>query len=299
VREQSGAAAATPEAFKMRPRYSDHCAFGLASMQDVETARTPLARWVTWIGRRAEVALSTKFLESYAHLAASIRCGAVDVAWLPPVVYVALERAEVVEPLVSNHRAGEAAFHGVLLVHATAKMHSLDALRGSRVAWVDPCSASGYVMPRIQLAMLGIDPRKAFSEETFTGSHDASVRAVADGAVDVAATFARVDGAGNVTAGAWSQLPEVRSRVRVLWTLGAIPSDVIAARASYPRVLRDRIGDALVASTREEEAQPLVKRLFGVEEFRRGHMKSYASLRRAIEEAADGHLIDALRLSSL
>jgi phosphate/phosphite/phosphonate ABC transporter binding protein len=282
-----------------RPRYSDRCAFGLASMQDVETARAPLAQWVTWVGQHAKVALSTKFQDSYAELAARVRDGSVDVAWLPPVVYVALERAKVVEPLVSNHRAGQAAFHGVLLVHASSKLQSLDSMRGARVAWVDPCSASGYVMPRIQLAMLGIDPRKAFGEETFTGSHDASVRAVAEGDVDVAATFARVDGAGNVTAGSWSQLPEMRSRVRVLWTLGAIPSDVIAARIDFSKALRDRMTDALVASTRDPQAALLARRLFGVEEFRRGNMKSYASLRRAIEKASAGKLIDALPLASL
>jgi phosphate/phosphite/phosphonate ABC transporter binding protein len=282
-----------------RSRFSDRCAFGLASMQDVETARTPLAQWITWVGQHARVAVSTKFQDSYAELAARIREGAVDVAWLPPVVYVALERAQVVEALVSNHRAGQAAFHGVLLVHASSKFHSLDALRGARVAWVDPCSASGYVMPRIQLAMLGIDPRKAFGEETFTGSHDASVRAVAEGEVDAAATFARVDGAGNVTAGSWSQLPDMRSRVRVLWTFGAIPSDVIAARTDFPKALRDRMTEALVASTRDPEASVLARRLFGVEEFRRGNMKSYASLRRAIEKASAGKLIDALPLASL
>jgi phosphate/phosphite/phosphonate ABC transporter binding protein len=282
-----------------RSRFSDRCAFGLASMQDVETARTPLAQWITWVGQHARVAVSTKFQDSYAELAARIREGAVDVAWLPPVVYVALERAKVVEPLVSNHRAGQAAFHGVLLVNASSKLQSLDSLRGARVAWVDPCSASGYVMPRIQLAMLGIDPREAFGEETFTGSHDASVRAVAEGEVDVAATFARVDGAGNVTAGSWSQLPEMRSRVRVLWTLGAIPSDVIAARTDFSKALRDRMTDALVASTRDPQVALLARRLFGVEEFRRGNMKSYASLRRAIEKASAGKLIDALPLASL
>jgi len=283
----------------MRHKFSDRCVFGLASMQGVETAREPLAEWVTWIGERARVALSTKFLDSYASLAQRIRDESIDVAWLPPVVYVALERAKVVEPLVSNHRAGQAAFHGVLLVHSAATMHTLDGLRGTKVAWVDPCSASGYVMPRIQLAMLGVDPRKVFDEEVFTGSHDESVRAVAEGDVDVAATFARVDGAGNVTAGSWSQMDGMRSRVRVLWTFSAIPSDVIVARAGYPRELRERVADALVASTNDKAALPLARRLFGVEEFRRGHMRSYASFRRMIEKASTGNLIDALPLSSL
>ena len=50
--------------------------------------------------------------------------------------------------------------------------------------------------------------------------------------------------------------------------------------------------------TNDARVLPLARRLFGVEEFRRGHMKSYASLRRAIEKASASKLIDALRLES-
>jgi phosphate/phosphite/phosphonate ABC transporter binding protein len=283
----------------MRPRFADRCAFGLASVQGADSAREPLVEFVTWMGERAEIEISTKAIASYAALAKRIREGAIDVAWLPPVLYVALERDGIVTPLVSNHRAGEAAFHGVLLVRATAPVHTLDGLRGMRVAWVDPCSASGYVMPRIQLAALGIDPRTTFAEEIFTGSHDAAVRAVVEAEADVTATFARIDGAGHVTSGSWSQVPEARAQVRVLWTLGAIPSDVIAARTAYPAGLRERIADAFVASTNDPRIAPVARRLFGVEEFRRGHMRSYASLRRTIEKASANALIDALHLASL
>ena len=125
------------------------------------------------------------------------------------------------------------------------------------------------------------------------------MRALVASEVDVAATFARVDGAGHVTAGSWSQMEGMRSRVRVLWTFGAIPSDVIVARAGYPKELRDRVADALVASTNDPKAAPLARRLFGVEEFRRGHVKSYESLGRAIEQASANKLIDALPLASL
>jgi phosphate/phosphite/phosphonate ABC transporter binding protein len=283
----------------VRPRFADRCVFGLASVQGADSARQPLVDFVSWTGERAQIEISTKAAASYAELAKRIREGALDVAWLPPVLYVALERDGIVAPLVSNHRAGEAAFHGVLLVHASAPIHSLDGLRGLRVAWVDPCSASGYVIPRIQLAALGIDPRKTFASETFTGSHDAAVRAVAEGEADVTATFARIDGAGHVTSGSWSQLPEARAHVRVLWTLGAIPSDVIAARVDYPAELRERIAEAFVASTNDARITPVARRLFGVEEFRRGHMRSYSSLRRAIEKASASALIDDLHLASL
>jgi phosphate/phosphite/phosphonate ABC transporter binding protein len=283
----------------MRPRFSDRCTFGLATVQGAETAREPLVEFVTWMGARAEIEISTKSSPSYAELAKRMREGSLDVAWLPPVLYVLLAEEGLVTPLVSNHRAGEAAFHGVLLVRASAPMHSLEALRGLRVAWVDPCSASGYVMPRIELAALGIDPRTAFSAETFMGSHDAAVLAVARGEADVTATFARVDGAGNVTSGSWSQLPDARAEVRVFWTLGAIPSDVMAARLEYAPELVARLAGAFVASTNDPRVAPIARRLFGVEEFRRGHMRSYASLRRAIEKASASALIDDLRRALL
>jgi phosphonate transport system substrate-binding protein len=154
-------------------------------------------------------------------------------------------------------------------------------------------------MPRIQLAMLGVDPRTAFAREVFAGTHDAAVRALLNGEADVAATFARVDGAGNVVAGSWSQVAEARAQVRVLWTFGAIPSDVIAARVQYAPELRARIAEAFVASTNDSAIAPVARRLFGVEEFRRGHMSSYGSLRRAIEEASARGLIDDLHLGSL
>ena len=102
-----------------------------------------------------------------------------------------------------------------------------------------------------------------------------------------------------MTSGSWSQVPEARAHVRVLWTLGAIPSDVIAARANYSARLRERIAEAFVASTNDLRIAPIARRLFGVEEFRRGHMRSYASLRRAIEKASASALIDDLPLSSL
>src|SRR5262249_23569918 len=161
---------------------------------------------------------------------------------------------------------------------ADSKIHTLDGLRGTRVAWVDPYSASGYVMPRIQLAALGVDPRTAFVEQRFLGSHDAVIGAIVDHEADVAGTFARVDGAGLVTSGGWSQLPRARSYTRVLAAFGRIPADVIGIRTETAPELRERLTEAFVASSYDAQGSLLVRRLFGVEEFRRGDMLSYASL---------------------
>jgi phosphonate transport system substrate-binding protein len=283
----------------MRSSYPDRCVLGLASMQNAESAREPLAAFVTWLGERAKVELDTKFVDSYDALARMLRQEEVHVAWLPPVVFVVLHEAKIVDPLVGNHRAGQAAFHCALVVHADSRIHTLDGLRGTRAAWIDPFSASGYVMPRIQLAALGVDPRTVFAEQRFLGSHDAAINAVLDNEADVAGTFARVDGAGIVTSGGWSQLPRARSMVRVLATFGHIPADVIAVHRHVASDLRERLTVAFVAASFDAQASALVRRLFGVEEFRRDDTQSYASLRRAVIEAHAKGLLEHLDLGAL
>lgn len=270
------------------------CVIGLASMQNIESARPPLAAFATWIGGRAKVELSIKFVESYEALAECLRKKTVDFAWLPPIVFVLLEKQAVVEPLVSNHRGGQAAFQAVLVVHADSRIHTLDGLRGTRAAWIDPFSATGYVLPRVQLAALGIDPRRAFASQRFYGSHDAALSAIVAGEADVAGTFARVDGAGIVSSGSWSNLLHVRSMVRVLATLGTIPADAIAVRAGVDLELRERMAEAFVASSNDEMASKLIRRLFGVEEFRRGNLRSYAALRTTVEQGRASGLLDDL-----
>ncbi len=269
----------------------DRCVFALASMQNAASARPPMAAFALWLGDHANAVVSTRFLDSYGALAAKLRDGEVDLAWVPPVVFVLLQKEGIVAPLVSNHRGGHAAIQSVLVVHADSKIRTLDGLRGTRAAWVDPYSATGYVVPRLHLAAFGVDPRTAFASQRFLGSHDAVLEAVAARDADVAGTFARVDGAGIVSSGAWSNLPRIRSYLRVLATFGEIPADVIAVRPQMPLALRDRLADAFVASSNAALCSALIKRLFGVEEFRRGNMKSYVALRAAVEKAREGGLL--------
>ena len=281
----------------MRTPHEERCVLGLASMQNVASAKEPLTQFVTWFGERADVSVDTKFVDSYGALARLLHEGEVQIAWLPPVVFVALQKAKIVDPLVSNHRAGHAAFHSALVVHADSGIKSLYGLTKSRVAWVDPYSASGYVLPRIQLNALGFDPRTLFTEEKFVGSHDAAIDAVLYGEADVAGTFARVDGAGLVSSGSWSQLQRARSMIKVLTVFGTIPSDVIAVHRDVPEPLRVRLRDAFVAASFDSAASVLVRRLFGVEEFRRGSMLDYTGLRNALEQASKIGLLDALDLN--
>ncbi len=164
-------------------------------------------------------------------------------AWLPPVAYAWL--AEAVTPLGSIVRAGNTSYSAALLVRKDAKIASLSDLAGTRAGWVDPWSAAGYVVPRIELARAGIDPTTSFRAEAFHGTHRDALLALARGDCDVAGTYARPH-AGDATSieGAWTDL-DVEVEVRVLATFGSIPPDVIAARRNLAPASCERVFEAL------------------------------------------------------
>jgi phosphate/phosphite/phosphonate ABC transporter binding protein len=225
---------------------------------------------------------------SYESLATEVREGRVDVARLPPIVYVRL--AEVVTPIGSILRGGQSAYEAALVVKSDSRIKTIDELRGTRAGWVDPWSAAGFVLPRVKLALLGIDPRTLFRTETFHGSHRAAMRALAHGACDVAGTYARSDEKGKVIARAWSEIEG--AQVRVLATFGAIPPDVFAARKGLPEDDRAKVLDALRAAGSDEATRAIVRQIFGGDELQEVLASGYDALRSALDMATARGLFD-------
>ena len=225
---------------------------------------------------------------SYEALATAVREGRVDIAWLPPIVYVRL--AHVVTPIGSILRGGQTAYEAALVVRADSRIKTIDGLRGTRAGWVDPWSAAGFVLPRVKLALLGVDPRTVFRTETFHGSHRVTMQALADGACDVAGTYARSDDKGKVVAGAWSEIEG--ADVRVLATFGAIPPDVIAVRKGFPADDRVKTLEALRAACEDEPTRAVLRQIFSGDELREGLATGYDALKSALDMATARGLFD-------
>jgi phosphate/phosphite/phosphonate ABC transporter binding protein len=256
-------------------------AFGVVMASGADELGPKVERFLRAMSKRAHLELELHEARSYEDLAKDVKKGRVDVAWLPPIVHVRL--ASEVVPLGSVLRDGRTTYEAALIVRKDAKAKTLAHLRGMRAGWVDRWSAAGFVLPRVNLALLGIDARTYFRSESFHGSHRGVVKALLDGACDVAGTYAQADGKGKVKGGAWTEVPG--AEVRVLTTFGAIPPDVIAARSGLPEAQRDAVRDALRASCMDTEGKRLFRDVFGGETFIEDATKSYESLARALDMA--------------
>src|SRR5690606_4525496 len=123
-------------------------------------------------------------------------------------------------------------------------LRRIEDLRGGRAAWVDEWSASGYMIPRLRLRLLGFELSSLFREEHFYGTHTAALQAVLDGEADVAGTYTKTNGDGTIIDGPWMQMES--ARVRLLLTFGEIPQDVFAVGSKVDEDVRKGLYRMLV-----------------------------------------------------
>jgi phosphate/phosphite/phosphonate ABC transporter binding protein len=267
---------------------SSRIVFGLILPTKADALAPRMDKLARWLGERAGLEIVRRDSTSYEALANDVRDGRVDMAWLPPIVFVRL--GEAVAPLGSIQRGGKSTYEASLIVQKDSRIKSLEQLRGSRAGWVDPWSAAGFVMPRVKLALLNVDPRALFRTEKFYGSHKSAIQALIEGACDVVGTHARADETGNVVSGAWSEMPG--ADVRVLATFGAIPPDAIATRHHVPEETRAKLTSALRDACADPKMHGLLDEIFGGHELAEGLAPGYDALRSALDMATRRGLFD-------
>jgi len=146
-----------------------------------------------------------------------------------------------VEPIAQLQLAnGSLGYRSCLIVHADSDMFSPEDMAGKTFAFNDPNSTSGYLVPSaFFMTEMTVDPKKYFSKVTFSGSHEASILAVANKKAEVASTnlpdLQQLTREGKVP----------RSALRVIWVSKLIPNDPIVVRKDMPASLRSAITESL------------------------------------------------------
>jgi phosphate/phosphite/phosphonate ABC transporter binding protein len=241
-----------------------------------------LRPFISELERRAGIAIEPTASPSYEALAKAMNKGELDLAWLPPVVFLRTD-AKTTKPLVTIRRGSDGSYHSALIVRDDSPFKEAKDLEGSRAAWVDPWSAAGFIIPRLALLTKGIDPRTLFRAESFQWSHKAAVLAVVDGAADVAGTYAHVDGDGKVVTGGWTSVKD--AKIRVLESLGRVPPDLLCTSSKMEEELLTKLRDVLLAATPEDELGKAAQTLFQSASFTTLGDADYDGLRKELDLA--------------
>jgi phosphonate transport system substrate-binding protein len=228
------------------------------------------------------------YAASPSRMAAALVDGKAHVAWMSPTLMLMSPELETAVPLLSSVRQGVAYFHSVLFCAESAPFEEVTDLVGARAAWVAPTSASGYLVPKLMLAQIGVDLRRAFVQEDFLDSHGAVVRAVMEEAsADVGATYAsfeRGDASQPLLSAGFRDAGH--EKVRILLTSGPIPADMIVANPSV--TIQERVAFAGALCRLAQVADKTVKEVIGAQDFRAVSHEALAELGRLMKSAAEG-----------
>ena len=171
--------------------------------------------------------------------------GTLDMAWLGASSYAAVyvEDPTVVEPvLVKTNLDGSFTYHSIGFARADSGITSLEEMKDKVFGFGDPNSTSGYLIPLVEIPAAGysMNPGEHFSDVVFTGGHEQTIVAVANG--DIAGGVTWADGLGDwedgYNSGALRRasdagLVDMNDLVEI-WKSKPIPEGPIVLRTALP-----------------------------------------------------------------
>lgn len=188
------------------------------------------------LGIKVEMFVGT----DYTAVIEAMRNKKLDVAEFGPFSYIiAKERSNATAFSTPAKSETEAFYQSYIIVPAKSTATSIQDLKGKKMLYVDPASTSGNLFPRAMVMKetgLAADQVDSFfGNVSFSGGHDASILAVANGDADAAA-------AASSTLEQMIKKGVIKeSDVKIIAKSEPIPNDAIAYRGDLPKDLVEKV----------------------------------------------------------
>jgi phosphonate transport system substrate-binding protein len=181
----------------------------------------------------------------------AMRARKIDIATMGPFSYlIAAEKAGADVIVVRGTRdGGHGDYGGVIAVARNSPIRTIEELvarsKELTFSFVDPASASGFLVQRAYFQSVGLDPERDFKKTMFSTEHLASAMTLIAGKVDAAAIMETRP--GNTLYKALYTKGRIREGdIRVLWRSPRLPSSPVVARRDLPASLKREIQQAFI-----------------------------------------------------
>lgn len=201
-----------------------------------------------------------------------------DIAAINTFGYVLANEKYGAQAKLTVLRHGSPTYQSQFLAKADSAIKSVDDLKGKKVAFVDPASTSGYLLPLKMLKDKKIDP----SETVFAMKHDSVVSMIYQGQVDAGATFYSPTADGEIQDArrlVKTQYPDVETKIKIIQLSEPIPNDPIIFRKDMPEDLKIKIADAFLKFIETPEGKAAFKAIYGVDSLKKATDADYDSVR--------------------
>lgn len=206
---------------------SDEISFAIYPMTNPEALTPPLEALCSYLSENTGHSFVPVITRDYDQMVRRLKEGSVHLAWLNSSSYVALKKSAPSLRYVATYAERNAVsgeilpyYQSVIITLKTSGIADLASAKGTRFAFTDFQSTSGYAYPLRLLQTQGIDPRTYFRKVFFLKRHDRVIEALVRGSVDL----------GAVSDGMYHAAVSRQGDIfRILATSEPIPLDAIVA----------------------------------------------------------------------
>ena len=146
---------------------------------------------VNYLIEKTGIPITLKKCQTYSEAMDDLRGGKAQLGWLGPAAYVEAAQNVNLEPIAVGLRKDKATpnYQALFLTPSDSPVRSLRDIRGMRLVISDRHSTSGYQVPRMELAEVGIhiEDKSKFKSVVHASNHDDAIRQLLEGHADVIA----------------------------------------------------------------------------------------------------------------
>jgi phosphonate transport system substrate-binding protein len=189
----------------------------------------------------------------YAGVMQGLAAGQLDATEFSPSAFAGTWLdCKCVEPIVvPQEKDGSIFYVAAMVVRKDSGINSIDDMKGHSLAFTDPNSASGYLIPSVTLRAKGIDltDGKYFTHIGFSGGHEQGVVAVLNRQYDACVVWASGQGdeSTGFTRGVLRSMVDKgmlkMSDVKVIWRSSKVPNGPWTVRSALPPDLKREFHD--------------------------------------------------------
>lgn len=219
---------------------------GVPPIENAEEGQARYAPLAAYLSETLDVPVTLRIASAYSGIIQAMDAQEVDMAMFGAAAFAAADDvlSGDLEPLAHAVSSdGNRGYYAVVIVSADSDATNLDDLEGKTIAFADPNSASGYLVPSYYFGQMDMG-KDFFAGTGFSGGHENSILAVVRGTYDAAATWHYTTDNGAVQR--MVDRGEIESdAVKVIWESPLIPSDAWSVRSSMPDDLKGALTDAM------------------------------------------------------
>lgn len=225
--------------------------------------------------------------QSYVAVIEAFGTKRADISAINTFGYILANNKYGAEAKLTVLRHGAATYQSMFVAKADGPIKKLEDLAGKKVAFVDPSSASGYILPQKSMKDKNVEAK----ETVFAQKHDNVISMVYQGQVDAGAAFysppsknasgtEEIEDARRLVK---TQYPDVEKKIAIIDLSQHIPNDPIIFRKDMPEEMKNKIVDAFIAFVSTEDGKAAFKSIYGVTDLKKATDADYDGVREMLK----------------